>query len=240
MIQPLRGWFPDFRSEGEDAVTLASVRLLAPVVPSKIIAVGPNYRAHLKGSPAPDRPYFWLKPPTTVNNPGDPISIPQGIEGGVPAINHESELAIVIGRTTRRVTPGDAPKHIFGYTCINDVTAGAITEPAVFAQSKFFVDGKIYDGFAPLGPAIETEADPKDLQIRCIVNGEVRQDHRTSDMIFSCADLVSMISMVMTLHPGDVIATGSPPGPGPLYAGDVVTIGIERIGELCNPVVAGG
>jgi len=220
---------------GAAAVALADVRLLAPVVPGKIVAVGPNYRAHLGGRPAPARPFLWIKPSSSVANPGDTIVLPDH-DPGTP-YNHESEVAIVVGRTARAVSPEAAPAYIFGYTCINDVTGGDMTDRAAFRVSAAFVDGKIHDTFAPLGPAISTDFDPADARIICRVNGVTRQDHRTSDMIWSCAELLSRISHVMTLHPGDVIATGSPPGQQPMKDGDVVEIEIPGIGVLRNPVV---
>ncbi|MBG6119944.1 MULTISPECIES: fumarylacetoacetate hydrolase family protein [unclassified Sphingobium] len=219
------------------AIPLAQVRLLAPVVPGKIVAVGPNYRAHLAGRPLPSRPFLWIKPPSTLANPGDPIMLPD--EDADAVYNHESELAIVIGRRGRHIPVERAASYIFGYSCINDVTAGDMTDKAAFRASAAFVDGKIHDSFAPIGPAIATGFDPDDVRILCRVNGEVRQDHRSSDMIWSCAELVARISRVMTLEPGDVIATGSPPGSAPMRQGDRVEVEIAGIGILANPVVGG-
>jgi len=237
-IQPLRGEFPDLQPDaGAPQVPLAAATLLAPVRPSKIVAVGPNYKAHLAGKPLPERPFFWIKPPSTVLDPEGTILLPAALRG-VTNVNHESELAIVIGRRARNVRVEDALAHVFGYTCINDITGGDLSDRAAFRASQVFVDGKIYDTFGPLGPAIQTEFDPADVRIRCRVNGELRQDHRTSDMIFPCARLLALISRVLTLEPGDVIATGSPPGVDALRDGDRVEVEIDGIGVLRNRVAA--
>jgi 2-keto-4-pentenoate hydratase/2-oxohepta-3-ene-1,7-dioic acid hydratase in catechol pathway len=215
-------------------VPLAQVRLLSPTQPSKVVAVGPNYHAHLKGGPAPARPYYWIKPSTAANHPDAPIHRP---DADVP-MNHESELGIVIGRTARAVDSTQALEYVLGYTCINDVSLGLMSDLPKYRASLELVDGKIWDGFAPMGPVIETQLDTADLRVRCRVNGATRQDHRTSDMIWNPRKLVSMISHVVTLLPGDVIATGSPPGVGPLSIGDVVEVDVEGIGILRNTVVA--
>jgi 2-keto-4-pentenoate hydratase/2-oxohepta-3-ene-1,7-dioic acid hydratase in catechol pathway len=233
-ILPLDGQFPDFRASGRPPVPLPSARLLAPVTPGKIVAVGPNYHAHLNGNPPPARPYLWIKPSSVLLDPEGVIQLP----GDAPMVCHESELAIVIGREARDVSMADAPAHIFGYTCINDVSAGQLTDMAAYFASQHFVDGKTYDTFGPIGPAIVTDLDPADLRIRCRVNGETRQDHRTSDQIWPPAQLLSLISQRMTLYPGDIIATGSPPGPGPLHPGDVIEVEVEGIGVLRNRVEA--
>lgn len=232
-IISLKGELPNFSETGETPIPLSAVRLLAPVVPGKIVAVGPNYRAHLNGNPPPPRPYLWLKPSSAVLDPEGEIVYPS-ID--VPMVCHESELAIVIGRTARNVDVETARSCIFGYSCINDVSAGELTNMPAYFASQFFVDGKIFDTFAPLGPAIVTDIDATDLRIRCRVNGEVRQDHRTSDQIWKPAELVAVISRTLTLNPGDVIATGSPPGPGPLNKGDTVEVEIDGIGILRNRV----
>lgn len=233
---PLEGAFPDLRPvPNAGQLSLSDERLLAPVQPSKIVAVGPNYRAHLAGRPLPARPFLWIKPPSTCANPGDPIVLPREWPDAVP-FNHESEIAIVIGRQARNVTIDDAAEYIYGYTCINDVTGGTMSDKPAFRASAAFVDGKIFDTFAPLGPWINTDFDPTDVRIQCRVNGEPRQDHRSSDMIWSCRELLVYITSVMTLEPGDVVATGSPPGTAPLHPGDEVEINIEGLGVLTNPV----
>lgn len=233
VIIPLKGELPHFTETGEAPISLSAVRLLAPVVPGKIVAVGPNYHAHLAGNPPPARPYLWLKPTSALLDPEGEIIYPT-ID--VPMVCHESELAIVIGRTARNVDLEEARSCIFGYSCINDVSAGELTNMPAYFASQFFVDGKVFDTFAPLGPVIVTGFDPTDVRIRCRVNGEVRQDHRTSDQIWKPAELVALISRTMTLNPGDVIATGSPPGPGPLAKGDTVEVEIDGIGVLRNRI----
>jgi len=233
VIVPLTGELSSLHpAAGLAPARLDQVTLLAPVKPTKIVAVGPNYHAHLKGGKPPPRPFYWLKPASALLDPGGCVVIP----GFVPIACHESELAIVIGRTTHNVSPNDAPHHILGYTCINDVTAGDVAHPEVFLPSMEFIDGKIFDTFAPLGPIIDTAIDPSNLLIQCRLNGEVRQHHRTSDMIFHPHKLVAMISRVLTLYPGDVIATGSPPGVGKLSDGDIVEVEVEGIGVLRHSV----
>lgn len=234
-IIPLKGELPNFSETGEAPIPLSAVRLLAPVVPSKIVAVGPNYRAHFTaaGISPPPRPYLWIKPSSALLDPEGEIRYPIT---DVPMVCHESELAIVIGRTASNVDVETARTCIFGYSCINDVSAGELTNMAAYLQSQFFVDGKIFDTFAPFGPVIATDIEATDLRIQCRVNGEVRQDHRTSDQIWGPAELVSLISRTLTLNPGDVIATGSPPGPGPLKKGDTVEVEIDGIGILRNRV----
>lgn len=232
----LKGDLTNLEPAGLPAIALASVRLLAPVAPSKIVAVGPNFHATMKGGPIPPRPFLWIKPASTLLDPEGYIDMPPD----VPMVCHESELAIVIGKTARDVSVADAADHILGYSCINDVSAGELTNIPAYVASQFFVDGKVFDTFAPLGPKIVTDIDPLDLRIQCRVNGETRQDHRTSDQIWNPYELVSRISHAMTLYPGDVIATGSPPNPGPFEAGDVIEVEIEGIGILRNHARAKG
>jgi 2-keto-4-pentenoate hydratase/2-oxohepta-3-ene-1,7-dioic acid hydratase in catechol pathway len=231
-VYPFKGTIGSLTPSNEPAVALDQLRLVAPVTPRQIIAIGPGYRAHLKGGPEPARPYYWIKPASAVLDPEGVIELPPG----VPVVCHESELAVVIGKVAKDVPLDRAQEYIFGYTCINDVTAGNLPNLPEFLASQFFVDGKIYDTFAPLGPWIETTLSTQDLGVECRVNGTIRQKHRTSDFIFSPAKLVSLISSVLTLHPGDVIATGSPPGVGPLTDGDVVEVEVEGIGILRNRV----
>jgi len=230
-IQPLTGDFGAWLAAGAAPRDLAQVRLLAPVAPSKIIAIGPNYKAALyPGMAVPERPMFWTKPASALNHPEGIIELPPG----VPAVNHEVELGIVIGKRAKQVKRADAHAHILGYTCVNDVTAGDFSVPGAFGASPFFVYGKIYDGFAPIGPWIVTGLDTSNLRVECRVNGEVRQSHTTSDQIFSPAVLVEMVSHIVTLLPGDVISTGAPPGVQPIRHGDVIEIEIEKIGILRN------
>jgi 2-keto-4-pentenoate hydratase/2-oxohepta-3-ene-1,7-dioic acid hydratase in catechol pathway len=227
------GVFGQLKPAAETPFDVSEVRLLTPTMPQKIACAAPNYKATFGGHPIPFvRSYIWLKPSSAILDPDGVIELPPG----VPMVVHESELAIVIGKTAKNVNRADAHDYIFGYTCINDVTAGKLTNPPEFLASQYFVDGKIFDTFGPFGPCIETELDPSDIKIECRVNGEVRQDHRTSDMIWSVPELVEQFSQVLTLYPGDIIATGSPPGPGPLKDGDVVEVTVEGIGTLRNTV----
>lgn len=214
-------------------VGLSEVRLLAPVIPSKVVAVGRNYMAHAEelGNEVPKEPLIFLKPSTSVIGPGDPIPLPPESR----RVDHESELAVVIGRVCRRVTEEEAPRFVLGYTCGNDVTARDLQE-----KDDQWTRAKGFDGFCPLGPWVETELDPADLEVGCRVNGEVRQSGRTKDMAFPPAALVSYVSQVMTLLPGDAILTGTPSGIGPLSPGDEVEVEVEGIGVLANPVVGGG
>lgn len=221
---------PFARWEPEGAVGLGSAELLTPVIPTKIVCVGLNYRSHAEemGHDLPAEPVIFLKPPTSINGPGGEIRIPSG----VGQVDYEAELAVVIGRRTHNATPEQAAEHILGYACANDVTARDIQR----------IDGqwtraKGFDGFCPLGPWIETDVDPADLLVESYVNGEVRQSARTSDMIFDIYEIVSFISGVMTLVPGDVVLTGTPGGIGPLVSGDTVEVRIEGVGSLVNRVV---
>lgn len=212
---------------------LEEVRLLAPVAPGKIVAVGLNYRDHARemGKEIPDEPLLFLKAPSALNRPGGDIVYPSRSS----RVDYEAELAVVIGRRAKDVAAEDAAAHILGYTCINDVTARDLqTKDVQYTRAKGF------DTFAPLGPWVETELDPCAVSVRCTVNGETRQDGNTREMGASVFRLVEFISSVMTLLPGDVIATGTPPGVGPLAVGDVVTVEIGGIGALTNRVVAQG
>ncbi len=207
-----------------------AVRVLAPVVPGKIVAIGLNYKDHAaeQGKPLPLEPMIFLKPSTAVIAPGDPIRLPAGLG----RMDHEAEMAIVIGRRATRVSVSDAPGHILGVTCANDVTARDMQNRGVqFSHVKGF------DTFAPLGPCIAVGLDPMDLAVEGWVNGVRRQSSRTSQLVFSAAELVAYISAIMTLEPGDVISTGTPSGIGGLKAGDTVTVRVEGVGELTNPVV---
>ncbi|MDX6227301.1 MAG: hypothetical protein QOI76_691 [Frankiales bacterium] len=210
---------------------ISDVRLLAPVIPSKVVAVGKNYADHARemGGEAPAGPVIFLKPSTAVIGSGDPIQYPASSS----QVDFEGELAIVIGRLCRDVPANRAASVILGYTCANDVTA----------RDQQSVDGqwaraKGYDSFCPLGPWITTNVDPSDLELVTTVNGAERQRGRTSDMIHSVPALVEFVSHVMTLLPGDIILTGTPAGVGPLQVGDVATVEIEGIGALTNHVTA--
>jgi 2-keto-4-pentenoate hydratase/2-oxohepta-3-ene-1,7-dioic acid hydratase in catechol pathway len=205
---------------------VADVRLLAPVLPSKVVAVDGNY----PGSGEPGEPVLFLKPSTSVAGPQDPIAYPVKL---TERVEHQGELAVIIGRLCRDVPPHRAPEVIFGYACANDVTARDLAE-----RDKQWTRAKGFDTFCPLGPWIETEADPADLELVTRVNGEVRQRARTSQMLAGVPTLIAYVSQSMTLLPGDVLLTGSPAGAGPLTDGDEVSVTIERIGTLTNRVVA--
>ena len=208
---------------------LVDLTLEPPVAPSKIIAVGLNYRAHAEesGMAIPDFPLLFYKPPSSLVGHNAPIVLPKISD----EVEHECELAVVIGRTTRNISEDEALDAVFGYTCANDVSARDWQR----AESQW-VRGKGFDTFCPLGPWISTTIDPSSLDISTRVNGATRQSSNTSDMIFPIPRLIAEISQVMTLHPGDVIITGTPAGVGPLKAGDVVEVEIEKIGTLSNPV----
>ncbi len=206
------------------------VKLLAPCTPSKIVCLGLNYRSHAEETklPIPKVPLIFLKPSTAVIGPEEQIVLPHGTK----RTDYEGELGVVIGKRAKNVPKANAAEYIFGYTCFNDVS-----ERYNQRDDIQWTRAKGYDTFAPLGPWIETEAMPEDLKIETYLNGELRQSSRTSDLIFSVPQVVSFISGVMTLLPGDVIATGTPSGIGKLDSADVVEIMIEMIGTLRNPVV---
>nr|WP_231963438.1 fumarylacetoacetate hydrolase family protein [Thermosulfidibacter takaii] len=209
--------------------SLSEIKLLAPSKPSKIVAVALNYKEHAKemGKPLPEEPLIFIKPNTAVINPYEEIVLPEMSE----RVDYEGELAIVIGKTAKDVPVESAKDHILGYTCFNDVTARDLQKKdGMFARAKGF------DTFAPFGPWIVTDVNPLDLEIKTILNGKVVQKGRTSDMIFNVYELVSFISRIMTLLPGDVIATGTPPGVGPLKSKDTVEVEIKGIGKLTNRV----
>jgi len=214
---------------GEQFVPLRNVRLLAPCVPSKIIGVGLNYRDHASefGLPTPEEPMLFLMPGTAVIGPGERIVYPEMSQ----RVDYEGELAVVIGRVAAGIRPEDAPAHILGYTCFNDVTARDLQ-----ARDGQFTRAKGFDSFAPMGPWIETELDPGRLTVETFLNGERKQDSSTDQLVFDCATLVSFVSRIMTLLPGDVIATGTPGGIGPMHPGDRVEVRIQGIGSLINEV----
>jgi 2-keto-4-pentenoate hydratase/2-oxohepta-3-ene-1,7-dioic acid hydratase in catechol pathway len=228
-IQLLLGDFAKFSPSPEPPVKLQDVKLLSPCSPSKIVAIGPNYKCFFANATPPSQPSCWLQPPTGVNHPEGIIELPPGLD-----CNHEVELAIVIGRRAKCVKRENARDYIFGYTLMNDVTAGDFQTPGAFPQSDFSDYGKIYDGFAPLGPNIVTGIDVSNLKMETRVNGKVRQSHSTSDHLFTPEFLVEFVTNILTLEPGDVISTGSPPGMYPMRHGDVVEIEIENIGVLRN------
>jgi len=214
-------------------VPLTDVRLIAPVLPSKVIAVGRNYAEHAQemGNEVPAEPMIFLKPSTSVIGPGEPITLPWQSE----RVDHEAELAVVIGRLCRDVPEDRVDEVVLGYTCANDVTARDLQKTdGQWGRAKGF------DSFCPLGPWIETEFDFDDARVVCRVNGKVRQEGSTGQMVRGVRELVAWISSVMTLIPGDVILTGTPAGIGPIHAGETVEVEIDGIGTLSNPVVDRG
>jgi 2-keto-4-pentenoate hydratase/2-oxohepta-3-ene-1,7-dioic acid hydratase in catechol pathway len=214
-----------------ERVPVQGLTLLAPVIPSKVVGVGRNYRAHAEelGNEVPAAPLLFLKPSSSVIGPGEAIRLPTDRSDEV---HHEAELAVVVGALLQRVTPAEALSGVLGYTCANDVTARDLQR----SEGQWF-RAKGFDSFCPLGPAISTDVDPADLPIRCRVDDEVRQEGNTSDLLVSVGDLLSEISQIVTLLPSDVVLTGTPAGVGPLRAGQRVQVDIEGIGVLDNPVV---
>ncbi|MDT0308242.1 fumarylacetoacetate hydrolase family protein [Streptomyces sp. DSM 44917] len=224
--------FAAFERSGR-RVPLDQVRLLPPVLPSKVVAIGRNYAEHARelGNEVPEVPVTFFKPSTAVTGPGDPIVFP-AISS---ELHHEAELAVVIGRLCREVPRERAREVILGYTCANDVTARDVQQ-----REPQWARAKGFDTSCPLGPWIETDLDPSDLAIMCTVNGEQRQLGRTAQMIRDVEDLIVHITAAMTLLPQDVILTGTPAGVGVLRPGDEVAVTIEGIGTLTNPVRARG
>ena len=222
-----------FEPDGR-VLKLSEVRLTAPVLPSKIVAVAKNYMDHVRemgGDTPPAEPMIFLKPSTSVIGPGDPIVLPWQSE----QVEHEAELAVVMGVWCRDVSVDDALDYVAGYTCANDVTARDLQRTdGQWGRAKGF------DTFCPLGPWIETSVDLDDADISCLVNDEVRQAGTLDQMIRGVPEMIAWISSVMTLVPGDVILTGTPAGVSPLAAGDVVSVSIDGIGTLTNPVVDRG
>ncbi len=214
----------------DGSIPLQECAVLPPVVPTKVICVAVNYRAHAEemGHAIPDDPVIFLKPPSAVIGSGQPIVLPAISE----RVDFEGELAIVLGKAGRNIAPNEVAPYVFGYACANDVTARDLQK-----RDGQFGRAKGFDTFCPVGPWIETQVDnPGALTLRTTVNGELRQESNTADMIFSPFEIVSRVSRVMTLLPGDVILTGTPSGVGPLATGDEVRVEIETVGTLINPV----
>jgi 2-keto-4-pentenoate hydratase/2-oxohepta-3-ene-1,7-dioic acid hydratase in catechol pathway len=213
---------------------LEEVRLLAPVDAPRIMGVGLNYVSHIRecNLSTPTLPMLFMKHPSAVIGPGEPIVYPKQAQ----KVDYEGEMAVVIGRHVRRVSESQALEYVLGYTCANDVSE-RVTQLAEMKMGCLLV-GKSYDTFCPLGPVIVTGLDPTSLDLTSRLNGQVRQQINTSDLLFSVARLVSYLSQAMTLWPGDVILTGTPSGVGPIQPGDVVEIEISGIGVLRNPVIA--
>jgi len=221
--------FGGYDLDGTVAGGLSASKVLAPVIPRKIVCVGLNYKDHAAelGKKLPAEPLVFFKPSTCVINPGETIRLPPG----VGTIHYEAELAMVVGQRAHRVKAARALDYIFGITCLNDVTARDMQN-----KEPQYTRCKSFDTFGPIGPSIATSFDGSPRMVEGFVNGERRQSSSTSVLIFPVEFLVEYISFVMTLEPGDIISTGTPPGVGPLKAGDVFTVKVEGVGELSNPV----
>jgi 2-keto-4-pentenoate hydratase/2-oxohepta-3-ene-1,7-dioic acid hydratase in catechol pathway len=224
---PWGGWV-----EGRTHWDVNNVRMMAPCEPSKIVCVGRNYAAHAAelGNEMPKEPLLFLKPPSAMIGPDEPIVLPQASH----RVEHEGELGLIIGKKCAHLSDdADALSFVLGYTCVNDVTARDLQKADVqFTRAKGF------DSFCPVGPQIETQLDPHNVLVECRVNGQTRQSGSTSLMTYPVAFLVRYISQIMTLFPGDLIATGTPAGVGPLLANDTVEVSVAGIGVLRNPVHA--
>jgi len=212
-------------------LALANVQLRGPVKPRKIICVGRNYAEHAAelGNEVPPEPLIFLKPPTTVIGPHEAIVYPAISQ----SVHHEAELALVIGKRCRNLSEADALSAIFGYTLANDVTARDLQK-----SDGQWTRGKGFDTFCPIGPWIDTTFDPAERTVRCLVNGELRQNGNTALMIYSLSHILVFVSRFMTLEPGDLVLTGTPAGVGPVQPGDTVTVAIEGLGELANGVIS--
>jgi 2-keto-4-pentenoate hydratase/2-oxohepta-3-ene-1,7-dioic acid hydratase in catechol pathway len=224
---PWIGW-----QRASPSLSVGDLPLLAPVAPAKIVCVGRNYAAHAAelGNEVPKEPLIFLKPSSSIIGPDEPIVLPSCSQ----RVEHEGELAVVIGRRCSHLSESEDPlSYIFGYTCLNDVTARDIQK-----SELQFTRAKGFDTFCPIGPFIETELDPANVLVETRVNGTLRQSGSTSLMIYPIPFLIRWISRMMTLEPGDVIATGTPAGVGPLVAGDTVEVSIAGVGVLRNPVHA--
>jgi 2-keto-4-pentenoate hydratase/2-oxohepta-3-ene-1,7-dioic acid hydratase in catechol pathway len=209
------------------------MKILEPIRPSKIVCVGRNYREHAAelGNKMPDEPLLFLKAPSAIISSGEAIVLP----GASQQVEHEGELGVVIGRIARNIASDDDPlSYVLGYTCVNDVTARDLQRKDVQ-----FTRGKSFDTFCPVGPWIETDVDPANAMVVTRLNGEVKQKGNTADMAFPVAFLIRYISEIMTLYPGDLIATGTPAGVSRMRAGDMVEVEVSGIGVLRNQVVSG-
>ena len=208
------------------------MKIVEPIRPSKIVCVGRNYREHAAelGNKMPDEPLLFLKAPSAVISSGDDIVLP----GASQQVEHEGELGVVIGRVARNIPSGEDPlSYVLGYTCVNDVTARDLQRKDVQ-----FTRGKSFDTFCPVGPWIETDIDPGNVEVQTRLNGEVKQKGNTADMAFPVAFLIRYISEIMTLYPGDLIATGTPAGVSRMQPGDIVEVEVAGIGILRNQVVS--
>lgn len=209
---------------------LNDIKIIEPTNPSKIVCVGLNYKDHCKelNMDLPKVPRIFLKPPSSIIAHKENIIYPKMSN----EIDYEGELAIVIGKKSKEIDINEAKDYIFGYTIINDITARDIQR-----EDIQWTRGKSFDTFAPIGPFIETDLNPLNLNIRLTVNGKIKQDSNTKNMVFTPFELISFISKIMTLYPGDIIATGTPPGVGSINKGDLISIQIENIGTLENYLV---
>jgi 2-keto-4-pentenoate hydratase/2-oxohepta-3-ene-1,7-dioic acid hydratase in catechol pathway len=230
----IRGSFLDRWEPTGETQALAGLRLLPPCEPTKVVAIGLNYRAHAAeaGLPVPDEPAMFLKPTTAIIGPGEAIVHPRRSA----RVDYECELACVIKTRAHRIGEADALRHVLGYTCLNDVTARDIQFMGGNLLNMTWSKG--YDTFCPIGPILTDEIDPDDVLVEGYLNGRRVQSASTRDFIFSMARQVSWASHVMTLLPGDVLTSGTPPGIGPVKPGDVIEVRVSGIGRLSNPVVA--
>ncbi|HXL02638.1 MAG TPA: fumarylacetoacetate hydrolase family protein [Candidatus Atribacteria bacterium] len=228
IIEEISDPFGEIKEEGR-VFSRGTVKLLSPTLPSKIVAVGLNYRHHAQEleERIPENPIIFIKPSTAVLDPDDFILLPSSS----CQVDYEGELAVVIKKKAYKVKDSHFGEYVLGYTCFNDVTARDLQK-----KDGQWTRAKSFNTFAPFGPWIETEIEPGNLNIRTYVNGYKKQDSNTKELLFPVPMLISFISEVMTLLPGDVIATGTPEGVGPLHPGDIVEIEIENIGILRNPV----
>ena len=229
-IQVIHGdIFGDFETTNE-VYNLSEVKLLSPCTPSKIVCVGLNYRDHAEEmhDELPTEPIIFIKPSTAVIGPNENIKYPPMSR----QVDYEAELGVVIKNRARNLEIEEVNKYVLGYTCFNDVTARDLQK-----KDGQWTRAKSFDTFAPFGPIIETDTNPSNLDIQLLLNGEIKQNSNTSKLIFSIEELISFISKIMTLLPGDLIATGTPSGVGPMNIGDKVEVKIENIGTLVNYIM---
>jgi 2-keto-4-pentenoate hydratase/2-oxohepta-3-ene-1,7-dioic acid hydratase in catechol pathway len=231
-VRVLKGDIFGVRDYTGETFPLKDIKLLSPCMPTKAVCIGLNYHDHAKEmkSELPPRPLLFIKPSSALNNPGGSIEYPSISQN----LHYEAELAVVIGKQARKVTAANAGEYILGYTCANDVTARDIQK-----GDGQWTRGKSCDTFLPLGPSIETDIDPTNINIKLYLNNEMKQSSNTSNLIFKVPELLEFVTQAMTLYPGDVILTGTPSGVGPMQIGDTVTVELEGIGRLSNTVVKG-
>jgi len=230
IIKVINGDIFDHFTVTDNAYSLSEVTLKAPCNPTKIVCVGLNYRSHAEEMKdrIPEEPVLFIKPSTTVIGPKESIIYPKMSN----QVDYEAELGVVIEDKIKDIEESQVKEHILGYTCFNDVTARDLQK-----KDGQWTRAKSFDTFAPFGPVIVTDVDPSNLNIQLSLNGQIKQSSNTNQLIFSVEKLVSFISKIMTLNPGDIIATGTPSGVGPMKAGDKVIVKIEKIGILENFVV---